>query len=105
MRFVKPLDTELLEAALAKTDAVLMIEENALMGGMGSAALEFMAEAGILNKHVLRMGLPDKFIEHGPQDILRREYGLDEEAIYENIKKLTGGYHRAERASRQAARS
>ena len=105
MRFIKPLDEELLKKALSETNAVLTVEENTLLGGMGSAVLEFMAQAGIQNKRVHRMGLPDMFIEHGPQNVLRREYELDEEAIYENIKKLTGGYHRAERASRQVARS
>jgi len=63
------------------------IEENVLMGGFGSAVMELLRDLDI-NIPVYRMGLPDQFIEHGGQDILREKYGLDREGIYKNVKKI-----------------
>jgi 1-deoxy-D-xylulose-5-phosphate synthase len=60
---------------------VLTIEENVRQGGFGSAVLEAFNDAGLLSVAVERIGLPDAFVEHGPQSLLRAVYGLDAAAI------------------------
>jgi 1-deoxy-D-xylulose-5-phosphate synthase len=76
MRFVKPLDDELL-AKLARThDALVTIEENVIAGGAGSACLESLAVQRI-EAPVLQLGLPDRFIDHGDPSALLKECGLD----------------------------
>jgi 1-deoxy-D-xylulose-5-phosphate synthase len=105
LRFIKPLDARLLERVLSSSEKILTVEENVLQGGMGSAILEFMESAQITGKSIRRLGIPDEFVEHGAQSILRNKYGLDEEAIYKEILEMTGGGHRSQRTSRQAAGS
>jgi 1-deoxy-D-xylulose-5-phosphate synthase len=86
MRWAKPLDTELLLRMAASHEALVTIEEGALMGGAGSAVIEALQDAGI-NIPVLRLGVPDVFTEHGdPQKILS-SLGLDAQGIEASIKK------------------
>jgi len=85
MRFIKPLDSELIREVCGNHDLIVTLEENVIMGGAGSAVSEFLAQSNIL-KSVLHLGLPDQFPAHGnPNDILAR-YGLDEEGIIKKIK-------------------
>ena len=85
MRFVKPLDEELLRE-LSKTHKYLVtVEDNAISGGAGSAVLEFLARENI-NIPVKNLGLPDKFLEHGKREEIFEEVGLSEEGILESIK-------------------
>ena len=86
-RFVKPLDPRLPEMA-ARTGRVLIVEENTLRGGFGSAILESFADQGLSNIITKRLGIPDIFIEHGPQDLLREQYGIDKKKIIEEVRKL-----------------
>ncbi|CAD7781859.1 1-deoxy-D-xylulose-5-phosphate synthase [Candidatus Methanoperedenaceae archaeon GB37] len=86
-RFVKPLDKTLLREKAPEFRAIVTIEENVLMGGFGSAVMELLRDLNI-NIPVYRVGLPDQFIEHGGQNILRGKYGLDKEGIYEHVKKV-----------------
>ena len=91
MRFVKPLDKELVLAFAAKHSLLVTAEENALAGGAGAAVAEFLAEQGIVMP-VLHIALPDRFLEHGkPQDMLK-DVGLDaagiEAAIRARLKAL-----------------
>ena len=58
------------------------------MGGFGSAVLEFLAGEGIVNLPVRCMGLPDRFIEQGPQDLLRKNYGLSADGIFQQAMRL-----------------
>ncbi|MBL6978989.1 MAG: 1-deoxy-D-xylulose-5-phosphate synthase, partial [Desulfobacteraceae bacterium] len=74
-RFVKPLDKGLVDI-VAPSGRVLVVEENIRQGGFGGAILELFNDMGPKNISVKRIGLPDKFVEHGPQDILREKYGL-----------------------------
>jgi 1-deoxy-D-xylulose-5-phosphate synthase len=83
-RFVKPLDRELLCAEAARTGVVITVEENVLPGGFGSAVLELMEEEGLSPK-LLRIGLPDTFIEQGSQKELRSLYGIDADGIDRRI--------------------
>lgn len=85
MRFVKPLDRELLRSLADSHDWLVTIEENEIMGGAGSAVLEALAEAGI-DRPVLQLGLPDHFVEHGDPALLLAECGLDAAGIERSIR-------------------
>jgi 1-deoxy-D-xylulose-5-phosphate synthase len=86
-RFIKPLDKVLLAAEARRTGFVVTVEENALQGGFGSAVLESLAEEGITIA-VLRIGIPDNFIEQGTQEELRAACGLDGPGIARRIKEF-----------------
>jgi 1-deoxy-D-xylulose-5-phosphate synthase len=81
-RFIKPLDTGLIEEA-AKTGLIMTAEENVLAGGLGSAVLEHLSDAGIEGVTVHRAGIPDIFVEHGSQEVLRSKFGLDAAGLCE----------------------
>jgi len=87
-RFVKPLDRDLLCNLALLTKKVLIVEENVLMGGFGSAVLEMFGEEGISGVAVKRVGISDEFVEHGTQSELRLKYGLDEEGIARAARML-----------------
>ncbi len=80
MRFVKPLDENLLHEIFSSHKRILTVEDGALQGGFGSAVLEFMADHGY-TAEVKRLGIPDRVVEHGEQIELHRECGLDTEGI------------------------
>jgi 1-deoxy-D-xylulose-5-phosphate synthase len=80
-RFLKPLDGDLICYWAARTGKLLTVEENLLQGGFGSAVLELLQEKGLLDTKVKRLGIPDLFVEHGPQARLRSKYKIDEEGI------------------------
>lgn len=84
LRFLKPLDEEMLTAIGQRFSHIITIEDGARMGGMGSAVLEWMDDHGY-HPEVIRLGLPDHFVEHGAVGELRRIVGLDEHAICEKI--------------------
>ena len=86
-RFVKPLDKGLVDIA-SSSGRVLVVEENIRQGGFGGAILEFFNDMGPKNILVKRIGLPDKFVEHGPQDVLREKYGLDSSGIIKEARDL-----------------
>jgi 1-deoxy-D-xylulose-5-phosphate synthase len=85
MRFVKPLDLALMRELAQTHDMLVTIEENAVIGGAGSEVARALEGMG-LNKPLLRLGLPDQFIEHGEQGQLLAELGLDAAALVERIK-------------------
>ena len=87
MRFVKPLDEELLHSIFKKFDKLITLEDGVITGGFGSAVLEFMSEHGYTAK-IRRLGIPDRFIEHGTQQELYKECGYDAESIYQEIRRL-----------------
>ncbi len=80
-RFVKPLDANQIVDLVQPFSHVLTVEENALQGGFGSAVLELLGDHGVLPRHIKRIGIPDRFIEHGAPSILRAKYGLNAEGI------------------------
>ena len=86
-RFIKPLDKRLAEVA-ASAGRVLVVEENIRQGGLGGAVLEMFNDMGVEKVHVKRIGLPDKFIEHGPADLLRKNYGLDVAGILKAAREM-----------------
>lgn len=85
-RFVKPLDETMILALAKKTGRIVTIEEHVLFGGFGSAVLECLDANGVSGIKTHRIGLPDAFIEHGTQKILRQKYGLDADGIYTSVK-------------------
>ncbi len=86
-RFVKPLDRDLIIKAAKRADHIITIEEGTVCGGFGSAIEELLQEEGI-NLPVLRLALPDEFIEHGSRQQILDIYGLTPEKIYEVVRKL-----------------
>ena len=89
MRFIKPLDIKLIRDLASSHKLLVTLEENAISGGAGSAVLEVISEYD-LKCQTLRLGLPDKFVEQGSQEQLRKKYGLDAASITKSIeKKLT----------------
>jgi 1-deoxy-D-xylulose-5-phosphate synthase len=80
-RFIKPLDTELILSQARSTGAIITVEENALQGGFGSAVLELLYDNDLGHVRIKRLGLPDRFIEHGSQAQLRNDVGIDTEGI------------------------
>jgi len=89
MRFVKPLDELLLHEVFSKFNKVITVEDGCLMGGMGSAILEFMADHNY-QAQVVRLGIPDKFIHHGTQDELYAECFYDVNAMVDAAEKMVG---------------
>ena len=87
-RFVKPLDRTLLCEVASSFKKVITVEENALMGGFGSAVLELFEEAGITDVTIKRLGIGDEFVEHGTQAQLRKKHGIDAEGIASAIREI-----------------
>ena len=88
MRFAKPLDKDLLQTIFQKFDKIITVEDGCLQGGFSSAILEFTGDNN-LKAEVIRLGIPDEFINHGTQEELRKECGYDKEAIVSVVEKLT----------------
>ncbi len=86
-RFIKPLDKNLIVKLAGKMKRIVTVEENVLQGGFGSAVMEMLEEEGIDNVQFKRIGIPDKFVEHGSPEVLREKYGLNAEGISETIQK------------------
>lgn len=86
-RFLKPLDKELLVAEARRTGVVITVEENAVEGGFGSAVLELMNEQGLAPR-LLRIGIPDRFVEQGTQAELRSQCGLDVAGLVSRIRSF-----------------
>jgi 1-deoxy-D-xylulose-5-phosphate synthase len=85
---VKPLDEILLHEVFSKFDLVITIEDGCIMGGMGSAILEFMSDNNYSSK-VVRLGIPDTYIHHGTQKELYEEAGFDTQSIVKKAIELT----------------
>ncbi|MBI5485193.1 MAG: 1-deoxy-D-xylulose-5-phosphate synthase [Deltaproteobacteria bacterium] len=80
-RFVKPLDAELILSAARKTGCIVTVEENALQGGFGSAVLELLYDNNLQDVRIRRLGIADRYIEHGSQAQLRKDVGIDADGI------------------------
>lgn len=87
IRFVKPLDENLLHEIFQKYSKVITVEDGCIEGGMGSAILEFMADNNY-SAEVVRLGIPDEFVEHGDQPEIWAECGYDASAIAAQVKKM-----------------
>ncbi len=92
-RFVKPLDQELILHWARKTGRVITIEENVLQGGFGSAVLEMLQESLFTPSGFMRLGIPDTFVPHGGQAVLRNLHGIDAEGIERAAMALMNVHH------------
>jgi len=86
MRFIKPMDEDLVIGLAARHRALITIEENATIGGAGSAVGELLASEGILIPH-LQLGIPDRFIEHGSRDSCLNAAGLDFAGLNSSVER------------------
>ncbi len=89
LRFVKPLDSQMLNEVFEKFKTIITVEDGTIQGGFGSAILEYMSEQGYSSK-VKVMGIPDKFIEHGSPDDLYNECGIDTKGIVKTAMEVLG---------------
>jgi 1-deoxy-D-xylulose-5-phosphate synthase len=87
-RFVKPLDIELISSLARKIPRIITVEEHVRQGGFGSAVLEALSDEGLSGFALKRVGLPDSFIEHGPQKLLRAKYEVDAAAVVNAARQL-----------------
>lgn len=87
MRFVKPIDEILLHEVFTKFNKVITLEDGCIMGGLGSAVLEFMADNNY-QAQVKRLGIPDRFVDHGTQEELYAECFYDANAVIETVRSL-----------------
>ncbi len=87
MRFVKPIDEELLHEVFANYKKIITIEDGCIQGGFGSAVLEFMADNNY-QAEVKRLGIPDRIVEHGEQAELHRECGFDTDGIERSVIEM-----------------
>ena len=83
-RFVKPLDTELLEELAKDHFLFVTIEENVLTGGFGEQVMDYVSRAA-LDVYVRNIGIPDEYVEHGNVEVLRKETGLDRETVVKQV--------------------
>jgi 1-deoxy-D-xylulose-5-phosphate synthase len=86
-RFVRPLDVALLTKLFSSIKRVITLEENVLAGGFGAGVMEMAEQEDIEGLHFLRVGLPDKFVEHGARPVLLAREGLDVESVTERIAR------------------
>jgi len=89
-RFIKPLDAELLAAEAGEGKRIVTLEEHVLAGGLGSAVWECLERKGLGRAAILRFGIPDHFVEHGPVESLREICGLTPEAVAGRVKEWCG---------------
>jgi 1-deoxy-D-xylulose-5-phosphate synthase len=89
-RFVKPLDKATLLKAVEEIPLVVTVEEGTLEGGFGSALLEAANAAGLSTRHVVRLGIPDRFIEHAERAELLADLGLDVNGICQAVRRALG---------------
>jgi 1-deoxy-D-xylulose-5-phosphate synthase len=87
-RFIKPLDDNMLHTIFAEGIPVLTIEEAVLQGGFGSAVLEFAQENNYYRTTISRLGIPDRFIEHGSVSKLLEEIGMTTENVVNQLKAM-----------------
>ena len=94
-RFVKPLDTQMLDSLMPDHRLIVTLEENVITGGFGEQVLEYTASAdtGICVRNI---GIPDNYVEHGNVEVLRRELGLDQDTI---VRKITEDYRSVRKGS------
>jgi 1-deoxy-D-xylulose-5-phosphate synthase len=90
-RFVKPLDADLIASEVGRTGRIVTVEENAAKGGFGSAVLELLQARGLDHVAARVMGLPDRFVEHGPRNVLTEQCGLSVPDIVAAVKDLVSG--------------
>ncbi|MEZ5358933.1 MAG: 1-deoxy-D-xylulose-5-phosphate synthase [Candidatus Zixiibacteriota bacterium] len=86
-RFIKPMDLEMLQELAERFDKIVTVEENSINGGFGSGVHDYLDDIDYKGK-LLRLGIPDRFVQHGSRSLLLKEVGLDEDGIYRRINTI-----------------
>jgi 1-deoxy-D-xylulose-5-phosphate synthase len=89
-RFIKPLDDELIQKYCTPGAKVITVEEGSLAGGFGAAVMERCQQLGLGDVEFHRIGIPDEYVHHGAQDVLRAQYDLDSEGIAKRVREFVG---------------
>src|SRR5690606_300410 len=89
-RFLRPLDVQVISRAINETGFVITVEESTLNGGFGSAILEMANDARLRTDHIRRLGIPDRFVEHGSRDELLAALGLDVAGLMKIAREMAG---------------
>ncbi len=89
-RFIKPLDDELIAKYCTPHSRIITVEEGSLAGGFGSAVMERCEQLGIQDVQFHRIGIPDEYVHHGSQDVLRAQYDLHAEGIARRVREFVG---------------
>ena len=89
-RFVKPLDSDLIIEYVKKIKKIIIVEDHVLDGGFGSAVIEMLTDKGVTGFSLKRIGIKNRFVEHGPQDVLRKDYEIDYTAVVTAAIQLYG---------------
>jgi len=100
-RFVKPLDAELLLALARSHGSIVTVEDHYLQGGFGSAVMELLEEHHLSEVRIMRLGFPDKLIEHASQSTLLAKYGLDTDGIYSRVRDFVASKYSFEALHRK----
>ena len=95
-RFIKPLDDELITRFCKPNAKIITVEEGSLAGGFGSAVMERVQQLGIDGVKFHRIGIPDEYVHHGSQDVLRAEYDLHAEGIARRVREFLAGQHQVD---------
>jgi 1-deoxy-D-xylulose-5-phosphate synthase len=97
-RFIKPLDEELIARYCTPLSRIITVEEGSLAGGFGSAIMEKVQELGVRDVHFHRIGIPDEYVHHGSQDVLRAQFDLHGEGIAQRVRAFLAGEYSPESA-------
>ena len=89
-RFIKPLDDELIAKYCRPFAKIITVEEGSLAGGFGAAVMERVQQLGIRDVDFHRIGIPDEYVHHGAQDVLRAQYDLDAKGIAKRVREFVG---------------
>jgi 1-deoxy-D-xylulose-5-phosphate synthase len=103
-RFIKPLDDELITKYCRPNTKIITVEEGSLAGGFGSAVMERVQQLGIENVEFHRIGIPDEYVHHGSQDVLRAQYDLHAEGIAKRVREFVGAGRRSDQPLRAVSR-
>jgi 1-deoxy-D-xylulose-5-phosphate synthase len=87
-RFAKPLDKALITDLAGRVKNIVTVEENVLNGGFGEGVIKLLEESELCDARVRNIGIPDEFVEHGTQSILRAKYGLDADGIARRVMEM-----------------
>jgi transketolase C-terminal domain/subunit len=87
-RFIKPLDDELITKYCRPFSRIITVEEGSLAGGFGAAIMERVQQLGIRDVEFHRIGIPDEYVHHGAQDVLRAQYDLDANGIAKRVREF-----------------
>ena len=96
-RFIKPLDDELIAKYCKPNSYIITVEEGSLAGGFGSAVMERCEQLGIQGIRFHRIGIPDEYVHHGTQDVLRAQYDLHPEGIARRVREFLANDRKADR--------